>query len=233
MGAARPRASRVRPALTWDQLREMRDSGLCTIGNHTHTHVRPERADHRRAGPLHRDRGARSSASCRGTSPTPGACRCRGWTRRCASGSRPRPPASSGATSPGSTRCCSPASPCGARDPLEFFRAKLHGGLAARADVRRDRRRRRSRLVLVADDLRAPAPLHGELRTGPAIRTADGRPLRVAHLTTVDMSLALLLGKRAERRRRGGPRDVRHLGARAVRASRSSSSASRTSRSPP
>jgi peptidoglycan/xylan/chitin deacetylase (PgdA/CDA1 family) len=30
-------------ALTWDQLNEMVDSGLCTIGNHTHTHVRPER----------------------------------------------------------------------------------------------------------------------------------------------------------------------------------------------
>jgi peptidoglycan/xylan/chitin deacetylase (PgdA/CDA1 family) len=28
--------------LTWDQLREMVDSGLCTIGNHTHHHVRPE-----------------------------------------------------------------------------------------------------------------------------------------------------------------------------------------------
>lgn len=27
--------------LTWDQLREMVDSGLCTIGNHTHTHVEP------------------------------------------------------------------------------------------------------------------------------------------------------------------------------------------------
>ncbi len=28
--------------LTWDQLREMVDSGLCTVGNHTHNHVRPE-----------------------------------------------------------------------------------------------------------------------------------------------------------------------------------------------
>ncbi len=28
--------------LTWDQLREMVDSGLCTMGNHTHAHVRPE-----------------------------------------------------------------------------------------------------------------------------------------------------------------------------------------------
>lgn len=28
--------------LTWDQLREMVASGQCTIGNHTHNHVRPE-----------------------------------------------------------------------------------------------------------------------------------------------------------------------------------------------
>ncbi|WP_432478376.1 polysaccharide deacetylase family protein [Nocardioides sp. GXQ0305] len=30
------------PALTWEQLREMVGSGLCTIGNHTHTHVPPD-----------------------------------------------------------------------------------------------------------------------------------------------------------------------------------------------
>ena len=30
------------PGLTWAQVREMVDSGLCTVGNHTHTHVRPE-----------------------------------------------------------------------------------------------------------------------------------------------------------------------------------------------
>lgn len=28
--------------MTWDQLAELVDSGLCTIGNHTHGHVRPE-----------------------------------------------------------------------------------------------------------------------------------------------------------------------------------------------
>lgn len=28
--------------LSWDQLRTMVDSGLCTVGNHTHTHARPE-----------------------------------------------------------------------------------------------------------------------------------------------------------------------------------------------
>ena len=30
------------PALTWTQLGEMVQSGLCTVGNHTHSHVRPE-----------------------------------------------------------------------------------------------------------------------------------------------------------------------------------------------
>lgn len=30
------------PALTWDQLGEMVASGLCTVGNHTHDHVRPQ-----------------------------------------------------------------------------------------------------------------------------------------------------------------------------------------------
>ncbi|MGI8536723.1 MAG: polysaccharide deacetylase family protein [Mycobacteriales bacterium] len=33
------------PALTWEQLGEMVDSGLCTVGNHTHDHVRPELLD--------------------------------------------------------------------------------------------------------------------------------------------------------------------------------------------
>jgi peptidoglycan/xylan/chitin deacetylase (PgdA/CDA1 family) len=31
------------PGLTWPQLEEMVESGLCTVGNHTHTHARPER----------------------------------------------------------------------------------------------------------------------------------------------------------------------------------------------
>ncbi len=31
--------------MTWDQLGELVASGLCTIGNHTHRHVRPERLD--------------------------------------------------------------------------------------------------------------------------------------------------------------------------------------------
>jgi peptidoglycan/xylan/chitin deacetylase (PgdA/CDA1 family) len=31
------------PALTWDQLEEVAASPLCTIGNHTHNHARPEK----------------------------------------------------------------------------------------------------------------------------------------------------------------------------------------------
>ena len=33
------------PALTWGQLEDLVASPLCTIGNHTHTHVRPEHLD--------------------------------------------------------------------------------------------------------------------------------------------------------------------------------------------
>jgi peptidoglycan/xylan/chitin deacetylase (PgdA/CDA1 family) len=33
------------PALSWDQIGEMVASGLCTIGNHTHSHLRPEVLD--------------------------------------------------------------------------------------------------------------------------------------------------------------------------------------------
>jgi peptidoglycan/xylan/chitin deacetylase (PgdA/CDA1 family) len=33
------------PALTWGQLETMVDSGLCTVGNHTHSHVLPDRID--------------------------------------------------------------------------------------------------------------------------------------------------------------------------------------------
>jgi peptidoglycan/xylan/chitin deacetylase (PgdA/CDA1 family) len=33
------------PALTWRELESLVGSGLCTIGNHTHTHVRPERLE--------------------------------------------------------------------------------------------------------------------------------------------------------------------------------------------
>lgn len=38
-------AKAVGPGLTWRQLGEMVESGLCTVGNHTHTHARPDYLD--------------------------------------------------------------------------------------------------------------------------------------------------------------------------------------------
>lgn len=38
-------ATAAGPALTWDQIDMLMATGLCTIANHTHTHVRPERLD--------------------------------------------------------------------------------------------------------------------------------------------------------------------------------------------
>ena len=38
-------ASGPGPALSWDQLEAIVDTGLATIGNHTHDHARPERID--------------------------------------------------------------------------------------------------------------------------------------------------------------------------------------------
>jgi peptidoglycan/xylan/chitin deacetylase (PgdA/CDA1 family) len=36
-------ATAAGPALTWDQIGDLVDSGLCTLGNHTHVHARPEK----------------------------------------------------------------------------------------------------------------------------------------------------------------------------------------------
>ncbi|HEX2027367.1 MAG TPA: polysaccharide deacetylase family protein [Nitriliruptorales bacterium] len=36
-------SARPAPALSWRQLRELAASPLCTLGNHTHTHARPDR----------------------------------------------------------------------------------------------------------------------------------------------------------------------------------------------
>lgn len=38
-------ATGIGPALTWDQIGEMVASGLCTVGNHTASHARPDRVD--------------------------------------------------------------------------------------------------------------------------------------------------------------------------------------------
>jgi hypothetical protein len=118
------------PALTWDQLGEMVDSGLCTVGNHTHTHARPKQLDEQeldRCSELIRQRigqDARHFAYTWGV-PVPGmepALRSRFDTA--ATGQL-------GRNLPGADPLRLRRVPVRRTDPLEFFRAKLTGGLLA------------------------------------------------------------------------------------------------------
>ena len=63
---------------------------------------------------------------------------------------------------------------------------------------------------------------------GTMIDEDTERPLRIAHLTTVDMSLALLLETELRAcRERGGARDACHLGTRTVSTARSTETGAR------
>lgn len=57
-------ATAAGPALTWDQVGDLVASGLCTLGNHTHTHARPERLD-----PYELDRCTKEIESRLGVTP--------------------------------------------------------------------------------------------------------------------------------------------------------------------
>lgn len=116
------------PALTWDQLGEMAGSGLCTIGNHTETHARPHALTcaelDRCSDGTERHLGVRPAhfAYTWGI-PVPRmepALRAR--FRSAATGTV-------GRNRPG----CDPVRlgrvPVRRTDPIEFFRAKLTGGL--------------------------------------------------------------------------------------------------------
>ena len=106
----------------------MVDSGLCTIGNHTHTHVRPERLT---SDELDRctELVERSSGWSPGTSPTPGASRCPRWTRSCAERFATCATGELGRNLPGADPLRFTRVPVRRTDPLPFFRAKLRGDL--------------------------------------------------------------------------------------------------------
>lgn len=116
------------PALTWDQLKEMRDSGLCTIANHTHTHVRPElldvdeldRCTHTIKEQLGVD--ARHFAYTWGV-PVPAMEQA--LRERFVSSATGQ----LGRNLPGTDPARFARVPVRRTDPVEFFRAKLHGGL--------------------------------------------------------------------------------------------------------
>ena len=117
-------------AISWDQLGEMVESGLCTVGNHTHDHVPPDALDEEqldRCSDLVRERlGVRPQhfAYPWGIAVE---------RMRPALDARFRSVATGrvGRNGPGSDRLALARVPVRRSDPLDFFRAKLSGGLFA------------------------------------------------------------------------------------------------------
>ncbi len=116
------------PALTWDQLAEMVGSGLCTLGNHTHTHARPDALTEdeldRCSGEIERHLGVRPQhftypwgVSVPAMEPS--------LRRRFRSASTGQ----LGRNLPGTDLMRLRRIPVRRTDPIEFFRAKLVGGL--------------------------------------------------------------------------------------------------------
>ena len=118
------------PALTWAQLEELAASPLVTIGNHTHTHPRPEALSaeelDRCSGLLERRLGTVPAhyAFTWGV-PVPHAVELlRERFRSAATGQV-------GRNLPGADPIVLARVPVRGSDPLPFFQAKLHGGLGA------------------------------------------------------------------------------------------------------
>lgn len=121
-------ASQGAPALTWDQIGEMRDSGLCTVGNHTWDHAGPDGMDEaqldRCSDTVERYVGARPAhfAWTWGV-PVPSLLPAvRSRFRSAATGSL-------GRNDPHADRHALRRVPVRASDPLGFYRAKLRGRL--------------------------------------------------------------------------------------------------------
>jgi hypothetical protein len=118
------------PGLTWDQLAEMVDSGLCTVGNHTHHHARPEQttADEldlcSDAIEQHLGIRPRHFAYTWGITHPAVAALVRTRFRSAALGQV-------GVNGPGHDPLALLRIPVRQSDPLPFFRAKLQGSLLA------------------------------------------------------------------------------------------------------
>ena len=116
------------PALTWEQVDALMASGLCTLGNHTHTHVRPERLD------LHElDRCTKEMESRLGVTPQHFAYP---WgvavpAVEAALGTRFRSAVTGelGRSHPAAHPLRLPRVPVRGSDPLRFFEAKVTGAL--------------------------------------------------------------------------------------------------------
>lgn len=123
-------AERPGPALTWEQVTELAASPLCTLGNHTHTHPRPERVtaddvDHcSRVLRERLDHEPRHFAYTWGVRVPRIEPDLRRRFRSAATGEV-------GRNLPGTDPVRLRRVPVRGSDPPGFFAAKLHGGLAA------------------------------------------------------------------------------------------------------
>jgi peptidoglycan/xylan/chitin deacetylase (PgdA/CDA1 family) len=120
------------PALSWEQVAEMVASGLCTVGNHTHRHVRPE---HLTSAEL--DECSAAIDERLGVVPRhfayPWGVPVPAMTDELATRFRSACTGALGRNRPGTDRIALRRLPVRRTDPLPFFRAKLRGLGAERA----------------------------------------------------------------------------------------------------
>ncbi len=121
-------ATKYGPALCWSQVEEMVSSGLCTVGNHTHRHVSPDRFD---AGEL--DECSDAIERCLGVRPRhfafPWGVPVDGAEEMLQTRFRSAATAQVGRNLPGQDSLRLRRIPVRRTDPPAFFRAKVAGGL--------------------------------------------------------------------------------------------------------
>lgn len=116
------------PALSWAQVEEMVESGLCTVGNHTHTHVRPEQLSEREL-----DRCSEAVQARIGHPPRhfayPWGVPVPGMSHALRSRFRSAVTGEVGRNGTGADPFSLRRVPVRRTDPLQFFRSKVAGGL--------------------------------------------------------------------------------------------------------
>ena len=117
------------PGLTWDQLGEMVESGLCTVGNHTHSHVRPEWLDTEELDRCTAELQARLDVTPRHFA-YPWGVPVKSMEPALAQRFRSAATGRLGRHVPGNDPMRVPRVPVRRSDPIEFFEAKLGGRLA-------------------------------------------------------------------------------------------------------
>lgn len=116
------------PALSWAQVEEMVESGLCTVGNHTHTHARPEHLSEREL-----DRCSEAILAKVGRTPRhfayPWGVPVPGMSQALRRRFRSAVTGKVGRNGPGADPFSLRRVPVRRTDPLQFFRSKVYGGL--------------------------------------------------------------------------------------------------------